>query len=128
MRMLTAMSLKRYQAAVGKSFAKAKARFAGDGWGPFVLLGKTLRLQAIQGHRAAVVTLRPGLYLVADVPARNLDPEFGVIPLLVPLIVTAASAALKGGKRKPRPPELPGPVAEWADDEDVQAAVEGGAP
>ncbi|MEZ4321885.1 MAG: hypothetical protein R3F61_30700 [Myxococcota bacterium] len=123
MRMLKAISMKRYRSAVGRSFRSAGKRFAGLGWGPFVNLGRHIRVQAKTGHRAAVVELRPGLYLVADVPAKHLKPEFGVIPLLVPLMVTAAQAAMKRKKRKPRPPQLPGPVADWADEEDVQAVV-----
>lgn len=123
MRMLKAISMKRYQSAVGRSLRGAKRRFAGLGWGPFVKLGEHIRLQAARGHRAAVVELRPGLYLVADVPSKHLEPEFGVLPLLAPLIVTAAQAAMKGKKRKPRPPQLPGPVADWADEDDVHAVV-----
>ena len=123
MRMLKAISLKRFQAAIGRPLQ----RFAGharERWGPFVNLGSHLRLQAKAGHRAAVVEIRKGLFLVAEVPEKSLKPEFGFVPLLAPLLVTAAKSALNGKKRKPKRPELPGPVAEWADDEDLDEAVE----
>jgi hypothetical protein len=124
MRMLKAVSLKRFRSAMGRPFR----RFAGASdvrWGPFVLLGPNVRLQAKIGHRAAVVELRKGLFLVAEVPERTLRPEFGVLPILAPLLVTAAKSALDGKKAKPRRPELPGAVASWADEEDVDRAVEG---
>lgn len=123
MRMLKAVSLKRFRGAVGRPLR----RFAGkarEKWGPFVLLGRSLRIQAKTGHRAAVVEIRKGLFLVAEVPEKSLKPEFGILPLLAPLLITAARSALKGKKRKPRRPELPGPVAEWADEEDVDEAIE----
>jgi hypothetical protein len=125
MRMLKAISLKRFQGAIGRPLR----RFAGKArervrWGPFVNLGRNVRLQSKVGHRAAVVEIRKGLFLVAEVPEKTLRPEFGVLPLLAPLLVTAARSALKGKKRKPRRPELPGPIAEWADEEDVDAVVE----
>ncbi len=130
MRLLKAISMKRFRAAIplpraGKKRKKRRG-FAGSGerWGPFVKLGRSLRLQAKARHRAAVVELRPGLYLVAEVPEKSLRPEFGVLPLLAPLVVTAARAALNNRKRRPKRPELPGPVAEWADEEDIDEAVE----
>ena len=138
MRMLNAISMKRYRNAVGRSLRRTRKRFAGVGsrrrsqsrsrsrspWGPFVALGTHLRLQAKDGRRAAAVQLRPGLYLVAEVPGENLKPEFGVVPLLAPLMVAAAQAAIKGRKRKRQRPQLPGPVADWADETDVDAALD----
>jgi hypothetical protein len=65
-----------------------------DPWGPAVRMGRHLRVQAEVGHRAAVIELRPGLFLVAEVPEQVARPEFGVVPLLAPLLVKAASDAL----------------------------------
>ena len=64
-------------------------------WGPLTRMGAHLRVQAVRGTRAAVIELKPGLYLVAEVPEQSLRPEFGIIPLLAPLLTMAASRALK---------------------------------
>jgi hypothetical protein len=97
-------------------------------------MGRTLRVQAAVGHRAAVIELKPGLFLVAEVPEAALRPEFGFIPLLAPMIMNAATSAIgpitqavqaaqqNRQARPPRPPRpqapapaaplaLPGPVA-----------------
>ena len=63
-------------------------------WGPAVRMGNHLRVQAAVGHRAAVISLRPGLYLVAELPEEAMRPEFGVLPLLAPMIVKAATNTL----------------------------------
>lgn len=128
MRLLKAISMKRFRAAIPLPRARKRREkrrgFAGTGerWGPFVKLGRNLQLQAKARHRAAVVELRPGLYLVAEVPEKSLRPEFGFLPLLAPLVMTAARAALNNRKRHPKRPQLPGP--EWADEEDIDEAVE----
>ena len=67
---------------------------AHDPWGPAVRMGRTLRVQAAVGHRAAVIELKPGLFLVAEVPEAALRPEFGFIPLLAPMIMNAATSAI----------------------------------
>ncbi len=64
------------------------------GWGPAVSLGRRLRIQARMGHRAAVIDLRPGLFLVAEIPEAVTRTEFGIAPLLAPLMVRAATQAL----------------------------------
>ena len=132
MRLLRAISMKRFRSAIALPRAEKKrekrAGFAGsERWGPFVKLERVLRLQARAGHRAAVVELRSGLYLVAEVPERSLRPEFGVLPVLAPLVISAARSALSNRPQRPRRPELPGPVASWADEEDLDQAVEPGA-
>jgi hypothetical protein len=66
----------------------------GPTWGPAARMGRHLRVQAEAGHRAAVIELRPGLFLVAEVPERATRAEFGVVPMLAPLIVKAAMEAL----------------------------------
>jgi len=63
-------------------------------WGPSARLGRRLRIQAACGHRAAVIELRPGLYLVAELPETVAEAEFGFAPLLAPLLLTAAKRAL----------------------------------
>lgn len=107
-----------------------------DPWGPAARMGKNLRVQAAVGHRAAVIELKPGLYLVAELPETALRPEFGFVPLLAPMIVKAAAktigpivdaiergkaargdhgarqiAARPDGAGQPAPLALPGPVA-----------------
>ena len=64
---------------------------ATDPWGPAVRMGRNLRVQAAVGHRAAVIELKPGLFLVAEMPESALRPEFGFLPLLAPMIIRAAS-------------------------------------
>jgi hypothetical protein len=65
-----------------------------DPWGPAVRMGANLRVQAAVGHRAAVIELKPGLFLVAEVPEAALRPEFGFVPLLAPMIMNAATSAI----------------------------------
>ena len=124
-----------------------------DEWGPLTRLGQQLRIQARRGHRAAVVELQPGMFLVAEVPEESLRPEVGVAPLLAPLLTLAAQRALMRRRdrhpdRRPRrhcrrrepevlepeviyepppPRQLPGPVAPvpWAEVEDVQEVISG---
>ncbi len=68
-------------------------------WGPLVKLGPQMRIQASSGYRAAVVPLKPGLFIVAEIPEQMARSEFGVAPLLVPLVTSAASRAIN------KPPE-----------------------
>ena len=95
-------------------------------WSRDVDLGQYLRVQAKRGHRAAIVELRPGLWLVAAVPDETLRTEIGILPLLAPLLITAASRAIK--QKKPILPKAlrkEEPPVDWADAEDVQAMQEG---
>ncbi len=95
-------------------------------WSRPMPLGEQLRLQARRGHRAAVVQLRPGLWLVAAVPEETLRTEVGVLPLLAPLLVTAANRAIN--QKKPILPKAlkkEEPPVDWADAEDVRAMSEG---
>lgn len=77
------------------------------GWGPSVALGRQLRIQARMGHRAAVIDLKPGLFLVAEIPEAVTRTEFGIAPLLAPLMVNAASQALNPNQA----PQRRGPLA-----------------
>lgn len=95
-------------------------------WSRHVALGQHLRVQAKRGHRAAIVELRPGLWLVAAVPEETLRTEVGVLPVLAPLLVTAASRAIH--QKQPILPKAlrrEEPPVEWADAEDVQALEQG---
>ncbi len=63
-------------------------------WGPFIDVGPKVRIQARRGIRAAVIALRPGLYLVAELPEQVARSGFGAVPLLAPMMVNAARRAL----------------------------------
>ena len=75
-------------------------------WSPPAKLGRNMRLQASQGHRAAVIELKPGLFLVAELPERVARSEFGVAAVLAPLVVKAASKAIQRRQQTP-PTERP---------------------
>lgn len=66
-------------------------------WGPLTRMGRNVRVQAAQGFRAAVIELKPGLYLVAEMPEAVTRPEFGFVPLLAPLMMNAAKGAIDTG-------------------------------
>ena len=63
-------------------------------WSPAVSMGPHLRIQAAEGYRAAVIELKPGLFIVAEVPEHVARSEFGIAPLLAPLVVRAATKAI----------------------------------
>lgn len=109
-------------------------------FGPLVPLGLHLRVQAEAGHRAAIIALRPGLFLVAEIPEETTRTQIGLAPVLAPLLLRSASKALL--QRRPSDPPAspeaatpgtalvkPGaqavPAANlgWADAEDVAAAL-----
>lgn len=66
----------------------------GAAWGPVAQLSPRLRMQAAAGFRAAATQLGPGLFLVAEVPEGSAAPEFGLAPMLGPLMLMAAQRAL----------------------------------
>jgi hypothetical protein len=97
-------------------------------------MSRSLRIQAAQGVRAAVMELRPGLYLVAEMPEEAVQSEFGFVPLLAPLMLRSARRAMERHAvpvpppvpRRPVPllpgpivPELPANELGWADPADV---------
>ena len=57
-------------------------------------LGENSVIATQQGVRAAVIPLQKGLYLVAELPAEATKSEFGVVPILAPMMVKAAVRAL----------------------------------
>jgi hypothetical protein len=63
-------------------------------WGPAVAMGRRLRIQAAAGHRAAVIELKPGLYLVADLPEAVTRTAFGFAPILAPMMLKAARRSM----------------------------------
>lgn len=86
----------RAQAARSRAQARRATRQAGGaGWGPNVRMGRFLRIQAALGHRAAVIDLKPGLFLVAEIPEAVSRTEFGIAPLLAPLMIRAAKKAIE---------------------------------
>ena len=112
-------------------------------WSPAVALGPNLKMKARKGFRAAVVEVKPGLFVVAEVPERSV--EFGLGPLLLaPALVKTLGRAFRRrqagqgqpGVQQQQPPSqpaalpapppraaLPGPVEEddrlarWLDDD-----------
>lgn len=99
-------------------------------WGPRMKLGENLRLRVRLGFRAAVCQIRPGLYLVAEVPEPSVELGFGPL-LLAPALVKTLGRTLKGVRagqgqpvvqQQPAPPALPAPrperrLAPWLDDD-----------
>jgi len=81
---------------------RVQARRAAAGWGPNVRMGTHLRIQAEGGHRAAIIDLKPGLFLVAEIPDAVTRTEFGFAPLLAPLMVRAAKKAIENGQKTDR--------------------------
>ncbi len=80
----------------------------GPVWGPVAQLSPRIRMQAANGFRAAATQIGPGLYLVAEVPEETARAEFGLAPMLGPLMILAAQRALSASAG-PRPPTGPMP-------------------
>ena len=76
-----------------------------DGWSPSARLG-SLRIQARRGQRAATIELRPGLYLVAEIPEKAIAGIGGPVRLAAK-VVDAASRALHPKKTVA---QIPGPA------------------
>jgi len=83
-----------------------------DRWSPPARMGTHLRIQAQAGHRAAVVELKPGLYLVAQVPEQATRPEIGLAPLLAPLMVKAARRIMANRKARQAQAQQQGQTAQ----------------
>ena len=107
-------------------------------------LGAGMRIQTRRGLRAAVVEVKPGLFVVAEVPSESVEFGFGPM-LLAPALIKTLGRALQGPRsaggagraHRPElsaqaPRQLPGPVAEepategrlapWLDD-DIAAEI-----
>jgi len=75
-------------------------------WSPNVRMGPNFRIQAAQGYRAAVIELKPGLFIVAELPEHVARSEFGIAPLLAPLVMRAATRAIQKPPEKRLLPKL----------------------
>ncbi len=110
-------------------------------WSAAIALGPNLKMKARKGFRAAVVEVKPGLFVVAEVPERSV--EFGLGPLLLaPALFKTLGRAFRRDRAgqgqpgvqqqsasppslppPPARPALPGPTAEderlarWLDDD-----------
>lgn len=88
-------------------------------------VGGNMALTVRPGFRAAIMQVKPGLYVVAEVPAAAIrngigDEEVGILPLLVaPLVATAVQKRMAKRKRDQAAGKeqklLPGPVDEGTD-------------
>lgn len=67
-----------------------------DGWGQVSRISNNLRIQPKAGIRAAVMELKPGLYIVAEVPERALEQrdDFGGPVKMATKITEAVKDAL----------------------------------
>ncbi|TNE90361.1 MAG: hypothetical protein EP330_08580 [Deltaproteobacteria bacterium] len=64
-------------------------------WGPTLELSDHVRFQAKHGYRAAALPLRPGVWVVTEVPDEG---EYGALPLLLtPLLVSAVQQYVQKG-------------------------------
>ena len=112
-------------------------------WQKPVDLGPNLRIQTRTGFRAAMIEVKPGLFVVAEVPVESVEFGFGPM-LLAPALMKTLGRALQGrasaggaGRAhrpelsdQPAPRQLPGPtqepetegLARWLDD-DVAAEI-----
>ena len=66
-------------------------------------MGPNLRIQAAAGYRAAVIELKPGLYLVAEIPDQVARPAVGLAPYVGPLITRLASRLRSHQARRQNP-------------------------
>ncbi len=74
-------------------------------WSPPARMGRHMRIQARAGYRAAIVELKPGLYMVAEVPEQATRPEFGVAPLLAPMMMKAAARVVTRRQAQAQQPQ-----------------------
>lgn len=110
-------------------------------FGPLMPMGANLRIQTSQGTRAGMIELRPGLFLVAEIPVQAARSEFG-LAVLAPLVTSVALKALENPQtqqqlasaaergvamvqqqfmRPQRPPRSPVP---WANEEDISNVID----
>ncbi len=74
-------------------------------WSPPARMGRHMRIQARAGYRAAIVELKPGLYMVAEVPEQATRPEFGLAPLLAPMMMKAATRVMTRRQAQAQQPQ-----------------------
>ena len=94
-------------------------------WQKPIDLGANLRIQTRPGVRAAVIEVKPGLFVVAEVPTESVEFGFGPM-LLAPALIKTLGRALQGQRSaggagrahrpelstQPAPRQLPGPTAD----------------
>ena len=104
-------------------------------WGRTTTVRDRIQVRVRSGHRAAVWPLKPGLYVVAEMPESNAD--FGAVAtVLAPLVIKAAAKAINNkltgrrsddGANEPEPGRGSNLVArirsrrtpEWVDESDA---------
>ena len=88
-------------------------------------LGERMRVQTKSGTRAAIIEVKPGLFVVAEVPVESVEFGFGPM-LLAPALIKTLGRALQGRRsaggagraHRPElstvaaPKQLPGPTAD----------------
>ena len=93
-------------------------------WQKPIDLGANMRIQTRPGMRAAVIEVKPGLFVIAEVPAESVEFGFGPM-LLAPALIKTLGRALQGRRsaegagraHRPelstqQPKQLPGPTAD----------------
>lgn len=105
-------------------------------WSRHTALGPNLRIQARAGFRAAIVEVKPGLFVVAEVPQKSVEIGFGPL-VLAPALVKTVGRVMQQREQRSRQvgaaqrPLLPAPEAKprerkrltrWLDD-DVAAEI-----
>jgi hypothetical protein len=87
-------------------------------WSPTAHLGPRLRVQAAAGCRAAVIELRPGLYLVAEVAEDVLREDPAASGRLEPLMTRSARHALEAPPIRDLVPARPA-LGRWVHPDDL---------
>ena len=92
-------------------------------WQKPIDLGANMRIQTRPGMRAAVIEVKPGLFVIAEVPTESVEFGFGPM-LLAPALIKTLGRALQGQRSaagagrahrpglstQPAPKQLPGPA------------------
>lgn len=92
---------KRRRGVLGKLRDAISAR-----WGKPAKLGQHLQVRARDGFRAAIVEVKPGLYVVAEVPQSAVEFGFGPL-LLAPALVKTLAKAFRKNRHAPEAPQIP---------------------
>lgn len=113
-------------------------------FGPLMPMGANLRIQTSEGTRAGMIELRPGLFLVAEIPVQAARSEFGMA-VIAPLVTSVALKALENPQTqqqlasaaergvamvqqqfmRPQQPQRPQrPPVPWANEEDMANVID----
>ncbi len=87
-------------------------------WNPMLRVG-AIRIQAKKGIRAAIITLRPGLYIIAEIPEAALTREefSGPLKMAEKIIETTKEAFERPKMGAPMPYQVAGPKSGWSKEE-----------